>query len=358
MINLTLMIVSFVCLIISLTLIYNYFRHYQNDKIRKVSNWFSLSFIAYLLLALLFFSWSFEYIKYSSSDFNIIYSSILIFLVLLFFKIVFLITNDKKIFYYFIIYILLALFSLFITNNFYKIILPLSYFVLLFLSFSYFLARKECKHFGYALATYSAFSLLIQVLSLVGFKISNISIIISFLFYLIVVIIFIKDASNFPRNVEKIKYNNDSKIVNFVRYFIFVLILFNLILLSTLVIHESGHIFSAKLLNCQYHTYVFDDNGRSLQTETFCSNSLTGLIVALGGIILPLIVAIIFYLVGGNLSKAISLIMLGSGVLMSSADLIVMGVSDNLVFSVDFVSVIIIVWGVVSLSKFKFNELF
>lgn len=358
MLNLTFFILGLLSLLSSVIIAIGYFKNYKYEDVRKISNWFSLTFISFFLFTMLFFAWSFNFMDNSESDLYIIYLVSAIFFLLLVMKMVFLFTHDKLIYYYLFMLLIIGIFSFFISGLSFFVIYAICNFLLILISFHYLIRREECRRFGFLLISYASFSILLELFLITKLISIFTLIILSMIFFIILAFYFTKDVSNFPRHINKIHYKKESKAISFVRYFIFVLILFNLILLSSLVIHEFGHIASAKMLDCEYKAYLFEENGRDLQTEVLCGDQMTVLEVALGGVLSVIILSFLLFLIGGALSKAISHVMVGIGIIISSKDLVNIGLSESIVLLLGLVGIIFIILGVIKLSKYRFNEVF
>jgi hypothetical protein len=126
------------------------------------------------------------------------------------------------------------------------------------------------------------------------------------------------------------KFKKNYYIFDFLRYFIFIIILTNFIFIGTLAIHEAGHFFVSKLSpDCDLERIVYE--GKLPHTEILCNNYAESMDkIIFGGIFLPVIVAFLFFFGGGTFMKETSLLILGFNILISYKDFIDLGFSQTI----------------------------
>jgi hypothetical protein len=128
------------------------------------------------------------------------------------------------------------------------------------------------------------------------------------------------------------------------------------IFLSTVSIHEVGHVFIAKYYGCEDTKAIIYDWGNYPHAEIKCRNSYNDTIITLGGILSTFIVIIIFLLSGNEFILRIASLILGFSFLVSYDDLVVFGISDNIITVIMLFSYIIILVSIVRLSTYYLSQ--
>jgi hypothetical protein len=158
----------------------------------------------------------------------------------------------------------------------------------------------------------------------------------------------------FERKILRLMHNN--YLFDFLRYFVFIIILTNFIFIGVLAIHEGGHFFVSKLTpDCNMDRIVFE--GGLPHTEILCDNSVSSTSkIIFGGIFIPLIVALLFFFGGGTFMKEISLLIIGFNILISYKDFIDLGFSQSVSFFFSIFGGIVILLAIGILAKSRTTE--
>jgi hypothetical protein len=140
---------------------------------------------------------------------------------------------------------------------------------------------------------------------------------------------------------------------DFLRYFIFIIILTNFIFVGVLAVHEIGHFAISKLSpNCELERIVYE--GNLPHTEILCKNSPESMNkIIFGGIFLPIIIAFLFFIGGGTFMKEISLLIFGFNLLISYKDFMDLGFSQGIstFFSIFGGVIVILAIGILAKSR-------
>jgi hypothetical protein len=327
----------------------NFLKHYKNKKMSEIINYLSLIGLFYLVISLFSLLWFFNYFIYNTSDFIFIYSLLIVLQTLFLFRILYIFTENKRLFYFSLLYlIVLGLF--FYTSFSLPTIILFNSFIFLTILFVIFSFRSKIhKKIGYYGIIYSLISLFFQVLLI--FNIGEIywfSFFSNF-FFMIFLLNFINGLKKYPINNFNKKRKKRSHFFIFFRYFVFMVTLISFIFIGTVGIHEFGHYAVSKFFNCQYTKIVYEDNFP--YTETLCRYSNVNNLLLLGGIILPLIIAIFLFFIGGTFLHEISLLIVGFDFLVAYKDLLDLGVSDNINFMIIIFGLLFLITGIFILAK-------
>jgi hypothetical protein len=315
---------------ISLFLILNFAKFSKNSHLKKVFFLFFLMGLIFLTSSILFSSWFFNIINYNSSDFLLIYSILTFFEAILLLIIIYSLRKNKRIFYLLFMYIFFIL-SLIIGLSFSNFLL-LSSFLLIMILFILLLPVPNFTRISKFAILYSSISLFLQILILFQNQASPIVSLISNLFFFVFLFFFLWDVKRFPSSFFEInlKLKRSYYLFDFLRYFVFIVILTNFIFVGVLAIHEGGHFVISKLTpGCGLERIVYE--GNLPHTEILCDNSSNSMNkILLGGIFIPILVALLFFFGGGTFMKEISLLIFGFDILISYKDFIDLGFSQSI----------------------------
>jgi len=344
-----------VTLIISFLLIKGFFKHYKKDYINKVTNWFSIIFFGYLILSVLSLAWSFDFLNYGENDLILIYSFVVICQTLLLFKVVYSFETNKKILYLLYLYLLSLLLS-FTNPHFPLIILIISFFLTLILALNFISTYDVCKRAGYLGTIYSCASLIFT--SLLLFSRGNVflfSFISNFIF-LIFTFFFLRDIERYPlKFIENQKYQKENYALLFIKYFIFIIVLANFVLISTIGVHELSHVLVSRFYECESRS-IFYQEGQYPYSEIICDDLLDKYPITLSGPLIPIIIGLILFYLGGNIVRPISLLIIGFNLLASYKDLQEIGITENIIFTFSSVGLIFVLIGIIFLAKSGMHE--
>jgi len=357
MIKLLLFLNIIVSLTIFLFLIINFIRFSKEPHLRKTFFLFFLISLVFLLLSAIFFSWFFNFSSYNTYDLLFIHSIAVFLDAILLLIIVFSLRKNKRIFYLLFIYLIFIL-SLFIGLDFSNFLL-ISSLLLIIVLFIILISIPNFKTSSKFAIFYSSISLFLQILLIFQNQFSPIISLISNSFFFIFLFFFVLDIKRLPkiffeRKILRLMHNN--YLFDFLRYFVFIIILTNFIFIGVLAIHEGGHFFVSKLTpDCNMDRIVFE--GGLPHTEILCDNSVSSTSkIIFGGIFIPLIVALLFFFGGGTFMKEISLLIIGFNILISYKDFIDLGFSQSVSFFFSIFGGIVILLAIGILAKSRTTE--
>ncbi len=357
MINFLFLLNALISLAIAIFLIFNFI--INNKKYPKLGNAFLLLFLMgfiFLIYSLVFSLVVFNVTTYNPSDFLFIHSILIsvesIFLLILIYNI----RKNKKIFYLLFIY-LIFIFSILMGWNFPNFLL-ISSLMLIMILFILLISIPQFARISKFAIFYCSISLLLEVILIFKNQSSILMSLISNLFFFVFILFFVIDLKKIPFSSSEKKHSFKKKyyLFDFIRYFIFIVILTNFVFIGTIAIHESGHFFVSKLFtDCDLERIVYE--GSLPHTEILCGNSPDSLgIIILGGIFVPVLVAFLFFFGGGTFMKEISLLILGFNIVISYKDFIDLGFSNVLSSFFSMFGGAIIILGILILAKSRTTE--
>ncbi len=357
MINLLFLLNALVSLVIAIFLIYSFIKKKKtHPALERVFFLFFLMGFIFLLYSIVFFLWIFNATVYNSSDFLFIHSILISAESILFLLIVYDIRRNKKLFYLLFIY-LIFVFSILIGWNF-PVFLLISSLMLIMILFILLISIPNFTRFSKLAIFYCSISLLFEVTLLFKNQQSPLMSLISNLFFFLFVLFFVIDVKNisFYTDENSKRLRKNYYLFDFFRYFIFIVILTNFVFIGTIAIHESGHFFVSKIFtDCDLERIVYE--GNLPHTEILCSESVDSLdTVIWGGILVPVLVAFLFFFGGGTFMKEISLLILGFNIIISYQDFIDLSFSSTLSTFFSMFGGAIIILGILILAKSRTTE--
>jgi hypothetical protein len=206
---------------------------------------------------------------------------------------------------------------------------------------------------------YSSMALFLQIIIFFQKEFSPIISLISNTLFLIFLFFFFIDLKNIPLSIferRTLKFKPNNYFFDFLRYFVFIIILTNFIFIGTIAIHEGGHFLLSKLNpNCDLERIVYE--GGLPHTEIICNNSVNSTnIIIFGGILLPILIALLFFFGGGTFMKEISLLIIGFDILMSYKDFLDLGFSQNISGFFSIFGGAIVLFAIAILAKSRTTE--
>jgi len=331
----------------------NYFKHSRNKRIRKINNSFLYIGFLYLIISVLSLLWFFNTLSYLKIDFWYIYSIIIVIQSLLLFKIFYTLINNKHLLFLLFLYLISFLsFFNFVMSFFYIVVI--ASFLLNLLIFIILLSHSEAyKQVGYLGIFYCSLGLIFQLLLMFDLgEIYFFSMILNIVF-LILIYYFFWDLERYPL-IHMEYHKRESYIFNFIRYFVFIVLITNLVFIGTLSVHEFGHFAVSKFYDCHYSKIVFEKDFP--HTEGLCLQSSDKNIFILGGILLPILIAVLLFIIGGIFVRDIAVLIIGFNLIFSYRDLIDMKVSENLIMASVVVGVILVTMGIMMLAKSRTED--
>jgi hypothetical protein len=356
MIKLLLLLNVLVSLVIFLFLILVFVKFRKNYLLKKLSFLFLLMGLIFLVSSIIFSSWLFNINNYSSNDFLFIQSILTFFEAILLVIIIYVIRKNKKIFSLLFTYLFFIL-ALFLGLDFSNFLLLSSLSVILIL-FILFISIPHFKRISKFAIFYSSLSLFFQVLLIFQNESSPVFSLISNSFFFVFLLFFILDLKKFPVSSfeKRINIRKSYYFLDFLRYFIFIVILTNFIFIGVLAVHEAGHFIVSKTSSeCDLERIVYE--GKLPHTEILCNNSPESMgKILLGGIFLPIIVALLLFIGGGTFMKEISLLIIGFDILISYKDFIDLGFSQSISTFFSILGGIMIILAIAILAKSRTTE--
>ncbi len=338
---------------IFLFLFLKFIKNYDKSTV-KVAKSFSFIGLIYFLISLSSILWFFNVLSYSEHDFLFLYAVGLMLQSLILFRVIYLFSKNKRLFYFLGIY-LVILFSLFFSlgNFLYLSLVASSLFTLLiFIEFTF--LDESYRKAGYFGILYATFSIIFNLILFVGKGNVYFFSLISGIFFLIFAYLFLSDLRKFPLNTTSKIKKEKSYLFTLLGHLIFIITLTNFVFIGTVGIHEFGHYSVSKFYDCEYQQIVYD--GDFFHTDILCRSLESNVGVILGGVLLPLIVALLLFLMGGKFMKEIALLIFGFNLISISRDFSDLGISDNLIFISIFCGVLILIYGLFLLAKSKSEE--
>lgn len=342
-------------------LVFGFFKHYKKENINRVTNWLSLISLGYFILFLFSILWLGGFLNYNPLDFNFIYSFVILFQTLLFFKVYHSLKKQKTNFYLFIFYLIslalasFAFFSILYMPIFFLII---SFLIILIILVNFALLSEISNRAVYAGIFYAGVSLILSFLLFFNIGEPFLFNLISNLFFIYFIFLFLKDIGK--RNIpyeQKGFYKKESFIFLFIRYFVFVIVLINIVLISTIGVHELSHVLMAKSYGCEARTILYE-NGQYPYSEIICDNLSGKIPIALSGPLIPIAIALLLFIFGGTFMKPVSFLIIGFNLLASYKDFQGVGISNNIVIASSIIGVIFLFSGLVLLVKLRIKNNF
>ena len=328
----------------------------KEKVLRKPAFLFSILAISFLIESLFFLLAFFKIIDFCMGDFYLIRAVLLLIRVSIFVLLFGIMLGNKHL-KYFLIFYFLVFFSFFLSGIFYALFFFISYLIL----FLIFLLLFNVKNYAKLALT----GWIYAIFSLISFFLLFIEIIPLFVFESLSFIFLIWFLSNLFKGIKlnrhlisvKKRFLKESNfIIDFLKYFLFIVLLTNFIFVSTVTIHELGHFGTSKFLDCSYSKIVYD--GALPHTEILCQNqdSVSQVIAILGGVIFPFFIAFIFFFVGGKFMKEIGLLLIGFGLTISYMDFLSLGLSEAVSLFFSLLGILIIIFSIGLLVSSRVEE--
>lgn len=345
-----------ICISIAIFLIINFFKYDKNLPFRRA---FFLSFligVSFLAFSIVLAFWILDVMEYASNDLLLIQSIIAFIETILLIMIIYFIRRNKSIFYLLFTY-LIYIPAIFLRVSFFNFILISSLLIMMVLFIILISSSDFVKSSKFAIF-YCSVSLIFQLILLFKNQFFSWMSPISNIFFFAFIFFFLSDLKKLPPILihKKQKYHENTYLFDFLRYFVFILILTNFIFIGVLGIHEGGHFFVSKMIpECNLEKIVYD--GNLLRTEILCGESINDIRkVLLGGIGLPLLVALLFLFGGGTFMKEVSLLIVGFDILISYKDFIDLGFSQIISTFFSTLGALILIVAIAVLAKSRTLE--
>ena len=324
--QITLLILTFVTLLIFATLLVFLIKEIKNKNIKSKEIPLVFLTLVYLIFTIILFLWTTNILQFNISDLLIIFSIILTLQTISLITIMYELKKNKKIFYTiipFITLIPLILYNLKLIH----LTIPLSLLTILLLFLNIINTNEKATRY---LIFYSTTSLILYVLAINWQNLITTLTIISTILFLVFINHFLKFLKfNSWRYLHHIKQSSESPLIHFLKHFIFIVIITNFMFIGTISIHEFGHLVTSSQSNCQETKIIYELKGFP-HTEIKCNDITRQNQWILGGILLPFIIAALLFLGGGKFIKELSAQMVGFNLMISYLDIISLGFSKTI----------------------------
>lgn len=339
---------------IFLLVLVRFLKYHEDKSVAKISQSLFAIGLIQLIFAALSFLWAFNILKYSPADFLIIYSICIIIQTILLFRINYIFVPHVRIIYLFISYIILSTLTFIIFNSpTLSLILSFLISLLLFIEFTF---RDDIYakvgFIGIIYSTTSLIILIIYFLKIIDIYFITFSSIVLFCF----ISTLFSDFKKYPISQATVANKREKPyFLVLLSHLIFIITFINFILLGTIAIHEFGHYGMSKVYDCEYGKIVYEDD--LFHTEFLCQDSSSTLGAALGGILLPMVIALLLFFIGGRLMKEIAILIIGFNLIAISRDLILINLSENIATLSILSGVILSIVGIFLLAKTRSAEI-
>ncbi|NCN86660.1 hypothetical protein GW932_02410 [archaeon] len=329
-----------------------FIKSYNNKEIFLVLRDLNIIGISYLVVSFISLLWFSGRLEASSQDFIILYGILLFVQSILFFKIMYSFSRNKKLFMILGLYLLLIPFLFLIhASTVLFFIISFLFTLLIFLEFVF--RGDVYRKVGYLGLVYSLVSIILNLFLLVGIGDVQIFGFISMVLFFSLIYFFIEDLRKYSI-LPKSEVKERGYFLSLISHLVFIITLTNFVFIGTIGIHESGHLLTSKFFDCDYGKIVYE--GNLFHTETLCRDPSATPFVSLGGILLPLLVAVILLLLKGKFLKEVALLILGFNLISVSRDLQLLEMSKSISFSSSFIGIIFLIFGIFLLAKSKIDD--
>jgi len=340
-------------LLIFIMLFANFLRHYINRKVNKIVHFLFIIGIISLFIAIMLLCWWLNLLEYQKRDYYIIYSAYIFLNSLILFFIIYYLTGNRRLLWFLFLYGI-SFFSLLSSVSFmdFVMIVSLSFLLFIFLYFS--IRFNVYRKAVYAGIFYSSVSLLAAIFNEIFLKNLLLISLIQNAIFIVFLFIFIRELKKSPPVILHKPQKEESYLVSFIKYFVFVVVLANFIFLGTIAIHELGHFAVSKFYNCEYRGIIYQEN--LPHTELLCENHGNNTFLLLGGFLLPFIISLFMFIIQGKFIKEVATLVLGFTLIISYSDFVQLGLSGNIAFILLLTGIFFVVLGIALLAKLRIEE--
>ncbi|MBW2975366.1 hypothetical protein KY366_06625 [Candidatus Woesearchaeota archaeon] len=339
-------------LAIALISLYTFFLWFRKKAVCKLGKLIGINGIFYMISTFMNLAWSFGLLSPEKNDFILIEGCFNAVKAVLLLVIVYKLVNNRNLLYFLFIFILSSIALPFYSiNTFFLLISATSYLLILIISMDLiFFSNYYLKKAGYMALVYSIISSLFLVFISLGREPSSMLWFIPNTAMFGVFLLFYYDIRHCGIAVKAKKIKRINISVLFIKFLIFIISMNAFIFLSTLSVHELGHTLAAQYYGCEKGKAVIYDIMDRPHTEIVCKGYYNDVLITLGGVALTVAVGLIFLMTGGKFTTIISCLIFGFSLLISYGDLRDLGVSTNIIAVITFISLLLIIKGVIELS--------
>lgn len=352
--NFLLLANAFVGLLISILIIINHFRLDKNNLLKAPAKIFFYVIFCYIAFSSIIFVWLFNFLQHTQEEILFIFAAAIFFqTILLYFSVYYI--SKKREFNYFLF---LCIFSLLVAYlSFYKqtlFFLLTSFLLTLFVALRFFSPSINYKKSGHVCIIYSLIGLLSTFLMFFINQSEVFILIINIVFFLFIYY-FYKDLFEMPHKDEKLQIKEKNKLLLFIKYFAFIIVFVNLILISTIGVHELSHVLAARYYGCESRA-IFYQEGQYPYSEISCDNTVGKTFITLAGPALPLLIGLLMFLLNFKFMRASAFLIIGLNLIASSRDYVDLSFSKTAVIAFIIAGLVFVLLGILFLAREGFEE--
>jgi hypothetical protein len=351
-------------LAVALIAFYIYFSFWKKkEKTGMIGNLIGANGIFYLAFGFLNFLWIFEFLEPSREDFILMVTALTVISAVLLLYVVYKITNNKNLLYLLILFITSVFAINFSLNAFFLSTMVISYLLIIIVFLDlFFFSNYYLKRAGFLGLFYTIISILLLVLIFFGLEPARLFWFIpNTLIFFVLLFIYLDVKQLGIIKIERYKYKKKrftflSFTEIFVKFIVFIISISIFILISSVAIHELGHALIAQYYGCEHSKAVIYDIIKPPHTEIRCNEYYNNVILTLGGIMFTFVIAFIFLLTGGVFTTTLSYLIFGFALLISYGDLSDLGISKNIIVTIMFLSLVIIIFAIIRISVYYLKQ--
>ena len=322
------------------------------EKLKKINLYLLLLSFLYIIFSIISLLWAIKPQGFENLEFLILFTIVIFLQSLILTAIIFEFSKKRKIFLILLSYVF-CIPAIILSPNLIVLVGMVAYLVQIAI-FSIFLSYQNYKIPSYIMIIYSIYSLGFYTLFSLGLANPRIFLLSSSILFLIFITIFTKNLKSFKLFIASPKKSKDSYIVSLLKHFIFLVVLTNFLFIGTLSFHEFGHMGTARILGCSEIKIVYENTGIPY-TEILCED-INKTYTILGGVLLPLIIAILLFFVGGHFMKESSLMIAGFNLMISYRDFLSLNISQNISLFITFCGAALALFGLIQLTRSRTTE--
>jgi hypothetical protein len=210
------------------------------------------------------------------------------------------------------------------------------------------------RKISYSILMYAGISIILSFLIALGINLSLAFLTIINLLFLLVAYYLshhFPDYSAFPGTSAKDK----PFFLMFLKYMIFIIAFTNIVLISTLSLHEFGHVLTARYYNCDARA-IFFEKGLYPYSEINCGNVSGDVLIALAGLVLPIAIALLLFFIDNSIVRATALLVAGFNLIAGYKDFKEVNLSASIILVFTLFGVLLLLFGLIFLARFVFNQ--
>lgn len=336
----------FLSFFLSIFIFFNYFKKFKDKRVSFLIHLF-------LFLGILLFIFSFGIFLKWNLDF--LFLLFIFFHSLFWFCLFYFFIREKKIWVLFLSFLLICIVLFFIGGGFEKLIFGNSFLFVLLLFFYLLFRHDVYQKVGFFGIFYTCLGVCLSLLYFFGLVNIHIFVFIIFFFLFCLVFLFLYDLKKYSFNYEDEFFFEEGFFFNFLRHFVFVVAIINIIFIFTVVVHELGHYVVSFFYDCSYRGFIFNEG--FVVTKIICSEISNPCWVLLGGVLLPFLFSVFFLFSKKCFFKSFFFFFAGFNLIIISHDLRDLGVEFLIKYSI-FFGIFCLIVGIFLFSKEKLRDLF